>query len=58
MEGTNGLADYLLSIASNFSQKGRTTKAELGDDLAKHLPNLLKCTWYPESWWRCLCPLL
>lgn len=43
-------------IQPNSSQKGSTTKAELGDDLPKHLSSLPKCTWHLEVWWRCLCP--
>ena len=37
------------------SPKGRT-KPEPAGDLPKHLSNLLKHTWHPEGWWRCLCP--
>lgn len=38
------------SVQPDSSQKGRSTKAELGHDVPKHLSKLLKCTWQPKGW--------
>lgn len=38
------------SVQPDSSQKGRGTKAELVQDVPKHLSKLLKFTWHPEGY--------